>query len=165
MNDDAQGMPPVWQGVVEGGWIDINDHVNVSGYDQLFDAAEERLISLIGIDDDSILSTGLTMFRLERLIVYERELRRGERIETRSRLIWTDFRRIHHFHEVWNLDQNCRAAFADTLAMHVDLRTRRAARFERPESVAMLQRLIAGQAGQPLPSGVVPRVNGRRSQA
>lgn len=165
MNGDADAMPLVWQGVVEAGWIDINDHVNVSGYDQLFDASEERLIALIGIDDASILSTGLTMFRLERLIVYERELRKGERIETRSRLIWHDFRRIHHFHEVWNLDQNCRAAFADTLGMHVDLRTRRAARFERPESVAILARLLAGQAGQALPAGVVPRVNGRRPQA
>jgi acyl-CoA thioester hydrolase len=155
----AAPSPLLWQGEVEPGWIDINDHVNVTGYDQLFDAAESRLLAQIGIDDESIARTGFTMFRLERLMSYERELRLGDRIETRSLVIWTDLRRIHHFHELWNLDSGCRAAFADTLGMHVDLRTRRAARFDRPEQKEALLRLVAAP---PLPDGVVPRLNGRR---
>lgn len=149
-----------WQ--VEADWIDVNGHMNVSGYDRLFDRAEEALFAEFGLDDSYILRSGLSCFRLERVIVHAREVMQGDPLEVRSRLLWTDLRRMHHFHELWNTGAGYRAAFADVITIHVDLASRKSVAAHLPEVVGPLNRLLAAHTAAPLPEGVVPRINGRR---
>lgn len=151
-----------FHGQVAPGWIDVNGHMNVSWYDRLFDDAEERLFCEFGIGEPYILRTGLSVFRLERVVVYRRELMQGDRLEMRSRVLWSDLRRVHHFHELWNSGAGYRAAHADVVSIHVDLAVRKSTPATLPEVIDPLRRLLAAHRAAPLPEGVVPRIDGRR---
>jgi acyl-CoA thioester hydrolase len=169
MESSAEREAPVagetltFRGSVTEAWIDANRHMNVSAYDVVFDAAEKAFFELFGIGDAYIRRTDLSCFRLEKLIRYERELVLGDALEVRSRVAWTDFRRIHHFHELWNVEAGYRAAFADSVSMHVDLRLRKAAAMELPEVREPLAALAQAHAALPAPPGLVARTSGRRT--
>lgn len=144
-----------FRGEVEPPWLDVNRHVNVSGYDRVFDSAESDLFDVFGICDAYIRRTNYSIFRLEKTVRYERELMMGGRLEVRSLVLWTDLKRIHHFHELWNVDQDYRAATAEGVSIHVDLRLRKSTRILDVEVAAPLIRLAAEHARLPRPKGVV----------
>lgn len=150
------------RGQVESDWIDVNGHMSAGYFDRLFDRAEESLFTEFGIADPYILRTGLSYYRLERIVIYARELMQGDPLEVRSRVLWTDLRRVHHFHELWNTAAGYRAAYCDGISIHVDLTTRKSAVATLPEVTEPLLRLRAAHSTPPLPEGVVHRVNGRR---
>ncbi|MCB1462849.1 MAG: thioesterase family protein [Nitratireductor sp.] len=151
-----------FRGEVGPDWLDANEHMNVSWYDRVFDEAEMRFFVEFGIEENSIRETGLTFFRLEKLVGYERENMSGDAIEVRSRVIWTDFRRVHHFHEMWNLTRQYRAAHVDAVSIHVDLRTRKSVEMTSPQARAVIARCVAAHAGEPPVAGILHRIEGRR---
>lgn len=161
---DARGYTVTYWGTVAADWIDANEHMNVSWYDSLFDIAEMRFFDAFGIDDAYIHRTGLSFFRLERFVLYERELLVGDTVEARSRVLWSDFRRVHHFHELWNIEKGYRAALVDAISIHVDLGKRKSARIEMPEIRQPLETLLAEHTARPFPEGVLTREAGRRLQ-
>lgn len=142
-------------------WVDANLHMNVSWYDKVFDAAEKRFFEEFSIDEAFIERTGKSFFRLEKFLCYEREILSGDAIEVHSRIVWTDLRRVHHFHELVNVSRNARAAYADMLSIHVDLPTRKSATIALPAIRVPFDRLVAAHAGLPLPRGVLNRKHGR----
>ncbi len=154
-----------YQGRVGKDWIDANDHMNVSWYDRVFDAAEKRFFEVFGIDDHYIQRTGLSFFRLERLVRYERELQLDDRLEARSHVVWTDFRRVHHFHELRNVGENFRAAWVDAVSIHVDLSLRKSVPISLPEVKTPLEQHFRDHSALRLPEGVPSRKEGRRLRA
>ncbi|MFP1645375.1 thioesterase family protein [Pontitalea aquivivens] len=162
MTEPAPPFSVTFRGQVDPHWIDVNRHMSAGFYDQLFDRSEETLFTEFGIADPYILRTGLSYYRLERLVVYARELMQGDPLEVRSRVLWTDLRRVHHFHELWNTAAGYRAACADGISIHVDLTTRKSVVATLPEVTEPLIRLCAAHCAHPLPEGVVHRVDGRR---
>lgn len=158
------GPSVTYRGRVETGWIDVNRHMNVSSYDRVFDLAETAFFAEFGVEDNLIARTQMSFFRLERLVRYERELLPGDILHVHSQIIWTDFRRIHHFHELWNPGTNERAAFVDAISIHVDLRRRRSTEIALPDVRIPLERLVLAHADLPKPEGVLDRINGRRAQ-
>lgn len=158
----AKGATLTFHGSVAEAWIDVNRHMNVSAYDAIFDAAEKAFFEEFGVGDAYIRRTDRSFFRLEKYIRYERELVFGDVVEVRSRVAWTDFRRIHHFHELWNVGAGYRAAYADSLSIHVDLGRRKAAPVEFPEVRQPLAALAQAHAALPAPAGMVRRADGRR---
>lgn len=146
-----------FRGKVEPHWLDVNQHMNVSWYDHVFDAAESDLFEVFGIHDDYIRATSYSFFRLEKSVRYERELMPDARLEARSVVLWTDLKRVHHFHELWNVDQNYRAATVEGLSIHVDLRVRKAAKITVEDTAARLSALAAEHAQLPWPAGVARR--------
>ena len=154
-----------YRGRVAPNWVDVNRHMNVSWYDRVFDMAEHTLFEAFGIEDGYIARTRLSIFRLERLVRYERELLEADAIEVASRVVWTDFRRVHHFHELRNVAKGYRAASVDALSIHVDLRLRKSAPMSLPETTIPLARLAREHALLPQAEGVLARINGRRTSA
>lgn len=146
-----------FRGSVEPGWLDVNRHMNVSWYDRVFDTAESDLFEVFGIHDDYIRSTSYSFFRLEKSVRYERELMPDARLEARSVVLWTDLKRVHHFHELWNVDLGYRAATVEGLSIHVDLRVRKAAKIVVADVADRLTALAAEHARLPWPKGVAPR--------
>ncbi len=146
-----------FRGTVETRWLDVNRHMNVSWYDHVFDIAESDLFEVFGIHDEYIKRTSYSFFRLEKSVRYERELMPDARLEARSVVLWTDLKRVHHFHELWNVDQNYRAATVEGLSIHVDLRVRKPARIIEPGVAHPLTRIAGEHARLPWPKGVVRR--------
>lgn len=150
-----------YRGTVQADWIDVNDHMNVACYDRVFDAAESRLFDEAGVDETYAGRTGFGLFRLEKMLRYERELRLGEEIAVHSYVLFFDGRFVHHFHELINLSRGIRAAICDGLSIHVDLTQRKAAPVhlaDVSDKLAVLQRLH-GRVDPP--PGVVDRRRGR----
>lgn len=161
---DQSSVLTTYSGRVLPGWVDANGHMNVSFYDRVFDEAEHDMFASFGIHDDYIHRTGLTIFRLDKLIRYERELMEGDAIAVHSRVIWTDFRRVHAFHEMMNVDASYRAATKDAISIHVDLSQRRSVTIALPEVRGPLERLAAAHAALPAPAGAVGREETWRSR-
>lgn len=146
-----------FRGSVEPRWLDVNQHMNVSWYDRVFDIAETELFKVFGIHDDYIRGTSYSFFRLEKSVRYERELMPNAKLEARSTVLWTDLKRVHHFHELWNVDQDYRAATVEGLSIHVDLRVRKAAKIVVPDVADRLSALATEHAHLPWPKGVLRR--------
>lgn len=146
-----------YRGRVLPEWVDANGHMNVSFYDRVFDEAEHALFATVGIQDEFIRRTGFSIFRLDKLIRYERELMGGDAIAVHSRVLWTDYRRVHAFHELVNTDAGYRAATNDALSIHVDLSRRKSAPITLPEVRIPLERIAAAHQGLPAPIGAVGR--------
>lgn len=141
--------------------IDVNGHMNVLGFDKLFDEAESRLFLAFGMGEPYLERTGKSMFRLEKLVRYERELLRGDDVEIRSYLLATDFKRIHHFHELWDLKNDRRSAMFDALSIHVDLTIRRAAVIEDEPTRQSLADCARVHARLPRPQGALDRLEAK----
>ena len=135
-----------YEGVVEPEWIDINRHMNVHWYDYVFDAAEHNLIDAIGITHAYIAASGRTTYRLEKRIRYEKELLEGERLQVRSRIVFTDERIFRHQHELLNLSRNVQAASAEFVSIHVDLSVRKSAQITDPAILEPLRRIAKAHA-------------------
>ncbi|MDI6028564.1 thioesterase family protein [Corticibacterium sp. UT-5YL-CI-8] len=154
------GPSTSFAGQVDASWLDINCHMNVSWFDRVFDAGEKTFFEEFGVDDTFITLTGLSFFRLERFVRYERELLAGDRVEVRSIVVWTDFRRVHHFHELWNIDALYRAAYVDVLSIQVDVKQRRSVQISHPDILGPLQALSEQHERWGRPKGVLPRRSG-----
>jgi acyl-CoA thioester hydrolase len=138
-----------FEGAVQPAWLDANDHMNVAWYDHVFDIAESALFAAFAIDDGYIRANGRTMFRLEKRVRYERELRGGDRLRVEGRIVGTDERLVKHFHELLNLTTGVRAATAEYVSIHVDLAKRKSARITDPIVLTPLRALAARHAALP----------------
>ncbi|MBO6902140.1 MAG: thioesterase family protein [Rhizobiaceae bacterium] len=140
-----------FRGTVLPDWIDANRHMNVAWYDHVFDKAESALFAAFGVDEDYIARTNHGMFRLEKHIRYEKELVEGDELRIDSRIDTTDGRLLKHFHELWSVSRNMRAATARYVSIHVDLSERKAVRVTDPLVVAPLREMASAHAQLPAP--------------
>lgn len=140
-------------GRVPPDWIDGNDHMNVSRYDKTFDEAESAFYASCGIDA-GFQAKRRGLFRLEKHIRYERELRLGAGIAVTTQLLWTDLKRIQIFHQLWNTDDDYRAATMECMAIHINLETRKAMRIDDPEVGRRIAAMADEHASLPVPQGV-----------
>ncbi|MDM4772306.1 thioesterase family protein [Solimonas sp. SE-A11] len=147
--DPALAQPfRLHRATVPAEWIDVNDHMNVERYYHVLYRAQVEVTEHLELGRNYVASRGLSKMVVESNFRFERELRLGEQVEVRSRLLGVDRKRIHFFHELWNLDRDMRAAVGEQIDVHVDLATRRSAPL--PEDVlARLQRIVAAQAALP----------------
>lgn len=147
---------------VRPAWIDRNDHMNVQAYDILFEGAETAFYDGRGMDPGYVERRREGIFRLEKHVTYERELRLGTPVLVTTRLVWTDLKLFHVFHQLWNREAGQRAATMECMVAHVDLATRRTARMTDPAQAAVWRDLAAAHGTLPLPAGL-GRAIGRRA--
>lgn len=132
-------------------WIDVNGHMNVQHYYGVIYQAQVLMTEHLELGEHYVASRGLSKMVVESNHRFERELLLGERIEVHSRLLGVDRKRLHFFHELVNLDRDCRAGTGEQIDVHVDLATRRSAPFP-PEVFERLQRVVAAHAALPPPA-------------
>jgi acyl-CoA thioesterase FadM len=143
-------------------WIDRNDHMNVLAYDILFEEAETAFYDGRGTDAGYVARRQEGIFRLEKHVAYERELRLGAPVLVTTRLVWTDLKLFHVFHQLWSREAGRRAATMECMVAHVDLATRRIVRMTDPEQSTVWRDLVAAHGALPLPDGL-GRAIGRRA--
>ena len=153
----SDGSRVTHRGRINAAVIDVNQHMNTSGYDALFDIAEHNLFWIAGIDETWVEAQGFSLFRLEKTLRYENELLHGTEVEIRSRILASDGRKIHHLHELIRLSDGVRAAVKDALSIHIDLGQRKSCPVHDLDVRARLLALRDAAAGQPWPKGAVAR--------
>jgi acyl-CoA thioester hydrolase len=148
---------PSHEDVVRAEWIDANGHMNLAYYIVIFDHATDVVFDALDIGAAYRARTGNSSFIVETHTLYELEAKEGERLRVTSRLLGTEAKRVHLFHEMFRGHTDERVAAHELLALHIDMRTRRTAPFP-PDRQAALAAAVRAQADRPLPNGLGRRI-------
>lgn len=143
--------------VVPDEWIDVNGHMNATHYGLVVYEAHARFTTEIGLGDDYVNSTQCGKAVLESHMIYERELSLGDELEIRSWLLAVDSKRLHFFHEVFNLNQGVRAAASEQVDIHIDLQARRSSPLPS-DLQKQLQARVRANLAKELPPGIGSRI-------
>lgn len=134
---------------VRAEWIDHNGHMNMGYYLVVFDWATDEFWRWIGLDEAHRRARRVTTYCLEAHVTYHREVRAGDPLRFRTRLLAHDAKRVHFFHEMFHDARGYLAATNELLSLHVSQETRRGA----PMAPELLERLARIQAAH----GTLPR--------
>ncbi len=155
--DAPDVIPILHRETVQPDWIDYNGHMNLAYYVLVFDHATDALQDVVGLDAAYRAATGGSVFVVEAHLTYDNEVKLGEEMRVRTRVLDVDEKRLHLFHEMSAGDDDRLAATNELMILHVDLASRRTAPFPAPV-LAHLERLKAAHAVLPQPPQVGRRI-------
>jgi acyl-CoA thioester hydrolase len=138
---------------VPAAWIDINDHLNATHYGLIVYDAHALFSEAIGLGARYVQQTRCGKAVLESHLIYEREVSLDDALEVRSWLLAVDHKRLHFFHELFNVTTGVRAAAAEQVDIHIDLAARRSSAMPA-EVFSSLQQWVREALAQPLPLGI-----------
>lgn len=116
--DSFRGAVNTWE-------CDDNDHLNVQFYTVRASDGAFFLRHELGLAPSYIRATGRTMIALEEHTRFHRELRAGDPIRLRSRLIDMRARTLVVYHELLNAATEETAATVVAVSAHFDMKTRK----------------------------------------
>jgi acyl-CoA thioester hydrolase len=154
-------LPVSLNGRVTPDLIDENGHMNLRHYLSFAARAADRMSREVGVDDDYRASRGLGVFTAEHHLRYLSELREGEELSVRTRVLDVGEKALHVMAFV--LDETSRrlAFTMEALILTVDLERRRAAATPA-DVVAGWTRLLDAAAGLDWPAPVCGSIGVRR---
>jgi acyl-CoA thioester hydrolase len=139
---DLSALPLTHRVVVPEAYLDNMGHMNVMWYTHLFSCGTAGLYSLIGLTPAYFATNRAGSFALEQHLRYLNEVRVGQRITIRSRILGRSAKRIHLMHFMTLDDTTRLAATCETVATHVDITIRRSSPW--PETIAAaIDRMLA----------------------
>ncbi|CAA0104333.1 L-carnitine dehydrogenase [BD1-7 clade bacterium] len=139
--------------IVPKEWIDVNGHMNATHYGLAVYDAHFNFTEAIGLGEAYVRSTNCGKAVLESHMIYEREVSEGDELEIKSWLLAVDKKRLHFFHEVYNITQGFRAAASEQVDIHIDLNARKSSELPA-ELYLQLQAIVSGYLKLPTPEGV-----------
>lgn len=114
--------------------LDEMGHMNVMWYTHFFDQGTWGLFSGLGMDLAYFENEHAGAFALEQHTRYLAELRLGDSVTVRSRILARNAKRLHFMHFMIQDGSGGLAATTELIGMHIDRRTRRSAPF--PDYIA-----------------------------
>lgn len=150
--------------IVRKEWVDYNGHLNDAYYMVIFSKATDAFMDYIGMDDAARQSTNTSLFTLEGHINYLLEVKEGESVEIRTRLVRHDAKRLQLYHEMFRPGYGDPVAAAEFMLLHVDTAGGAKSAPFRPEIAAKLQEIQTMQDGLP-PSTYSSRTIGLKPKA
>ncbi|TAK13131.1 MAG: thioesterase [Anaerolineae bacterium] len=122
-------------------YLDFLGHMNVMYYTHLFDRATWAFYDQFGFGREYHTQSGFGSFALEGHARYLSEVRVGQKVRLRTRLIARSDKLMHAMHFMEKEDGTL-AATSEFLGVHIDLSTRRSAPYP-PQVAAGLDALLA----------------------
>ncbi|WP_420393392.1 thioesterase family protein [Acuticoccus sp.] len=136
---------------IELSWLDANGHLNMAYYHVMFDRTVDLGLAVIGLGDPYRKATNASVFNVETHVVYRREVSAHDKVRVSFQLVGRDAKRLHVFQTMVRTADDELAATSESLFVHVDLSSRRAAPLP-PPGAAAADELIARQAGAGMPA-------------
>ncbi|MFM7027189.1 MAG: carnitine 3-dehydrogenase [Chakrabartia sp.] len=137
---------------VQPEWIDYNDHLTEYCYLKLFGDATDVVLAEIGAGLDYV-AAGCSWYTVETHIRHLGQARLGEPVEIRTRVLASDAKRLHLFHDMISRRQDAVIATAEHMLLHVDAKTEKSV--PAPDDMqAKAQALAKAQAHLPAPDGM-----------
>jgi acyl-CoA thioester hydrolase len=127
--------------------------MNVMWYTHIFTKATGALFQQVGLNREYFQAHQAGTFALKQLFTYLIELRVGEEVTIRTRVLGRSAKKLHVLHFMTKGDPEAPAALCEFLAAHIDMRVRRTAPFP-PGIAAAIDRLVAEHAALPWPAPV-----------
>lgn len=106
--------------VVEPGWIDYNQHMNLAYYVLAFDKATDAFFDYVGLDERYRKTTGFSTFLLETHVRYLHEMKLGDPLRFELQLLDYDPRRVHYYQTMYHDKEGFPAATTELLFINVD---------------------------------------------
>jgi len=149
----VEALPVLMEKVVPPEWQDLNGHVNVRHYLELYDAASWPKLAEFGLDASAFLERRQGLFDLEHHLWYLDELHVGDSVTVHWRFIARTVKRFHGVMFVVNRSRGRLASVFEYVSSGADLEARKTAPLP-PEFAARLDALIAADAalGWPAPT-------------
>ena len=136
---------------VQPGWIDYNGHMNVAYYTLAVDnALDEFLENTLGLGESFVARQRMGPYSLQSSVQYLGELREGDEFSFEILLLDYDQKRMHLCITMLDVAQGSIAAIVETLAINVDLNTRRSTPYH-DWTLARLAALRAAHEAAPRP--------------
>ena len=147
--EELVGLPAYVEQPVPMPFEDINGHLNVRHYLGIASEGLDESLEAVGIPFNWPMK-GHACFSAEHHVVYLHELRTGDRMSARVRLLGRSERAAHAL--VYLLDDtHQRLAYVmEEIFLHIDMQTRRTAPWPTDIAEAM-DRRVAEDAGLPFP--------------
>ena len=139
--------------VVETGWIDYNQHMNLAYYVLAFDKATDAFFDFVGLDERYRKSTGFSTFLLETHVRYLHEMKLGDPLSFELQLLDYDSRRLHYYQTMFHAEEGFPAATTELLFINVDTQVGRSA--PMPENIlGTLKCIMSSHRQLPVPDDV-----------
>jgi acyl-CoA thioester hydrolase len=138
-------LPITHEATIPESYLDSMGHMNVMWYTHLFGCATVGLFKLVGMDRNYFQSNQMGSFALAQHFNYRKEVRVGEQVVLRSRMLGRSERKFHVMHFMVKHDGHVLAATGEFLGAHIDMRVRRTAPF-LPQVAEPIDRMVAEHA-------------------
>lgn len=126
-------LPVYLETVVPDDYIDDMGHMNVMWYTHMFSRALWSFFQEIGLTRQYFETQHTGSFALEQNFRYLAEIRVGERVTLRLRILGRSEKRLHFMGFIIKEDSSQLAATAEVVTAHIDMTCRRSSPF--PESI------------------------------
>ena len=132
-----EALPLYHHKTIPSDYQDIMGHMNIRWYFDLFARAGRKFFKFHGLDEEYFNEGEFGVFALKHFIQYFAEVRGGQTVAIRTRLIARSEKRFHFMQFMINETTTQLAATFEALITHADLKIRRAA----PMPAEIAQRL------------------------
>ena len=122
---DLSSLPVTHRAVIPETYLDEMDHMNVMWYTHLFTEAAGGLFQIVGLTREHFTASRTGSFALEQHFRYLKEVRVGQHVTLRSRVLGRSAKRWHTIHFMTIDELDALAATAESVSTHVDMRVRR----------------------------------------
>ena len=124
---NLSSLPVTHRAVIPDAFIDEFGHVNVMWYTHLFTEAAGGLFQLVGLTREHLTASRAGTFALEQHFRYLKEVRFGQHVTLRSRVLGRSAKRWHTMHFMTIDELDVLAATAEVVSTYVDMTVRRSA--------------------------------------
>ena len=132
--DQLAALPAVYQAVIPPADEDRQGHMNMRWYLALYDDAGDAMYPMLGLTADYFAASGAGGFDLEHHIWYPSEVRIGDTVVIRVRILARSPKLFHYMMFMVNETRGVLSSLFECVHAHADLRTRRTSPF--PAQVA-----------------------------
>ena len=150
---DLEGLPITLRREIPESYRDEMGHMNVMWYTHLFSSAFERFADGFGFGEPYFRANHTGSFALETHVRYLSEVRIGQHVTVRSRLLGRSDKRIHFMHFMTIDETGALAAIQEHVGAHIDMRVRRMAPLPS-DIAARFDKLLAEQEALSWPAPV-----------
>jgi acyl-CoA thioester hydrolase len=150
---DLSALPLTFEAVIPESYLDEMGHMNVMWYTHLFSNAVDGLFQLVGLTRDYFETNQAGTFALEHHLRFLKEVRVGQRVVIRTRLVGRSAKCFHFISFMAHADSGDLAATEEGIGAHVDLGRRRTSPIP-PAIAAAFDRLLAEHERLPWPAPV-----------
>ena len=132
--DQLATLPAAYRAVIPPAYEDRQGHMNMRWYLALYDEAGDAMYPMLGLTEEYFAASGAGGFDLEHHLWYPSEVRIGDTVVIRVRILARNAKLLHYMMFMVNETRGMLSSLFECVHAHADLRTHRTAPF--PAQVA-----------------------------
>jgi acyl-CoA thioester hydrolase len=151
--DQLASLPMIYRAAIPPEYEDRNGHMNMRWYLALFDEAGDAMYPILGLTEDYFASSGMGGFDLEHHLWYPSEVRIGDTVAIRARILARSSKLMHYLMFMENETKGVLSSMFECVHAHADLKARRTVAFPA-QVAAKIAAFIAAHCLLPWPAPV-----------